>query len=85
MIILWQLWQLSSSIVDEANPSLHDLHEAITVTGLVPWLVAHDLLHEGLHIVQLPVAALVLHLVSLKLVVLQERLQEFTRVDPVLK
>ena len=83
--MLWQLWQLSSSIVDEASLSLNDLHEAITVTGLVPRLVAHDLLHEGLHIVQLPVAALVLHLVSLKLVVLQERLQEFTRVDPVLK
>ena len=68
-----------------AAPSLHALHEAITVTGLVLSLVAHDFLHEGLHIVQLPVAALVLHLVSLELVVLQERLQELTRVDPVLK
>ena len=47
--------------------------------------MTHHPLHEGLDVVELPVAALVLDVVRLELVVLQEGLQQLGRVHAVLE
>ena len=77
------LWSEQSFLQGQSHETfsfhLHKLHN-VQATSM-----ADDSLNKSFHIMKLPVTALMLDLVSLKLVVVEEGFEQFARVHPILK